>query len=98
LRTTLPDVFGDIEQQWEASPLKHVTGREPPYLVLYADDDNPGQAADNTAFYNALIAAGAAAELHEIQNRNHAAIISAAARVGDPAREFILRFLADHLQ
>ena len=36
------DVFGDLEQHWEASPLKYVDGTQPPWLVLYGSDDNSG--------------------------------------------------------
>jgi acetyl esterase/lipase len=90
------DVFGDQEQSWEASPLKYVDGTQPPFLVLYASNDNPGFAEDSTAFYQALVSAGSEAELHMIPGRNHQMIIGDAARPGDPAREFVLQFIAEH--
>jgi acetyl esterase/lipase len=90
------DVFGDQEQSWEASPLRYVDGSQPPFLVLYASNDNPGFAEDSIAFYQALVQAGSEAELHMIPDRNHQMIIGNAARPGDPARDFILRFIAEH--
>jgi hypothetical protein len=56
----------------------------------------PGFAADSTAFYQALVSAGSEAELHMIPDRDHPGIIGRAARDGDPARELILRFIAQH--
>jgi acetyl esterase/lipase len=90
------DVFGTPEQHWEASPLNHVDGTQPPFLVLYASNDNPGFPEDSTVFYEALVRAGSQAELHMIPGRNHQMIIGNAARPGDPAREYILRFIALH--
>jgi acetyl esterase/lipase len=90
------DVFGDLEQRWEASPLRYVDGTQPPFLVLYAQFDMPGFDADSTAFYQALVSAGSEAELHMIPDRDHPGIIGRAARDGDPARELILRFIALH--
>src|SRR5262249_42051191 len=90
------DVFGDQEQSWAASPLRYVDGTQPPFLVLYGSNDNPGFAEDSTIFYQALVKAGSEAALHMIPARNHQMIIGNAARPGDPAREFILRFIAEH--
>jgi hypothetical protein len=56
----------------------------------------PGFAQDSTAFFQALVDHGSEAELHMIPGRNHQMIIGDAARPGDPAREFILRFIAEH--
>ncbi len=91
------DIFGDVEQMWNASPLKYVDGTQPPFLIMYGSNDNPGFAEDNTAFYHALVAAGSEAELHMIPGRNHQMIIGNAAQPGDPAREYILQFIRDHI-
>ena len=90
------DVFGDLEQRWEASPLKYVDGTQPPWLVLYGSDDNPGFPEDSRKFYQALVQAGSHAEVHEIPNRNHSGMVSRMALPSDPAREFILQFIAEH--
>jgi acetyl esterase/lipase len=90
------DVFGDLEQQWEASPLKYVDGTQPPFLLLYGSNDNPGFPEDATAFYQALADAGSEAEIHIIPGRNHQMMIGNAAHPGDPVRELILRFIAEH--
>jgi acetyl esterase/lipase len=92
----LRDMFGDLEQFWNASPLKYVDGTQPPFLVLYASNDMPGFAQDNANFYQALIDHGSEAELHMIAGRNHQMLIGDAARPGDPARQFILDFIAAH--
>jgi acetyl esterase/lipase len=94
----LTDVFGDLEQFWNASPLKYVDGTQPPFLVLFASNDMPGFGQDNTAFYQALVDAGSQAELHMIPGRNHQMIIGDAARPGDPARDFMLRFIGEHVR
>jgi len=90
------DVFGDLEQQWNASPLKYVDGTQPPFLLLYASNDNPGFPEDATTFYEALVTAGSSAEIHMIPGRTHQMIMPSVARPGDPAREYILDFIADH--
>jgi acetyl esterase/lipase len=90
------DVFGDVEQRWEASPLKYVDGTQPPFLVLYAQFDTPYFAIDGPAFCQALINAGSEAEIHMIPDRDHPGIIGRAARPGDLARQFILQFIAEH--
>jgi acetyl esterase/lipase len=90
------DIFGDIEQRVAGSPITYVDGSQPPFLVLYASDDFPGFDVDSPAFYQALVDAGSEAELHMIPGRNHQMMICNAARPGDPAREFILRFIAEH--
>src|SRR5262249_21386789 len=92
----LTDVLGDLEQAWNASPLRYVDGTQPPFLLLYASNDDPHVHADYTVFYQALVGAGSQAELHMIPDRDHPGIIGRAARPGDPAREFILRFIAAH--
>jgi len=92
----LTDIFGDLEQYWDASPLKYVDGTQPPFLVLYGSDDMPGFAEDSTAFYQSLVDHGSEAELHMIPGRTHQMIPCDAARPGDPAREYILRFIAEH--
>ena len=90
------DVFGDLEQHWEASPLKYVDGTQPPWLVLYGSDDNPGFPEDSRNFYQALDQAGSQAEVHEIANHNHGGMISRMALPGDPGRDLVLRFIREH--
>src|SRR5262249_11290347 len=90
------DMFVDLYQFWNASPLKSVGGTQPAFLILYASNDMPGFAQDSTGFYQALVDAGSQAELHMIPDRDHAGIIGRAAQPGDPARQFILRFIAEH--
>ena len=37
--SSLNYVFGNIDYLLEASPLTHVTGKHPPFLIAYADKD-----------------------------------------------------------
>jgi dipeptidyl aminopeptidase/acylaminoacyl peptidase len=90
------DVYGDLEQAWNASPLKYVDGTQPPFLVLYGSNDNPGFADDSTAFYQALVDHGSEAQIHMIPGRNHQMMIGDAARPGDPVREYVLQFVTEH--
>jgi acetyl esterase/lipase len=91
----LRDIFGDLEQYWNASPLKYVDGTQPPFLVMYGSDDNPGFPEDSTAFYQALLDAGSQAELHMIPGRNHQMMMGDA-HPGDPMWEYMLQFIAEH--
>jgi acetyl esterase/lipase len=84
------------QQEWDASPLKYVGERQPPFQILYADADNPGFDGQAKAFYQALVKANSEAELILVRPRDHLTIMSRTALPGDPAREAILRFIAEH--
>ena len=87
------DVFGDEEQRWEASPVRYVSGHQPPFQIFYGEFDNPMQRPQALMFYQTVVDAGSAAEWHEVPDRNHQGIIGRAARPGDPARALMLRFI-----
>jgi acetyl esterase/lipase len=89
--------FGDAQQRWEASPLRFVDGTQPPFLLLDAQFDNPGLPDQAQTFSNALLAANDQVELHQIADRNHIGNFARSARPGDPAREFVLQFIAAHI-
>jgi acetyl esterase/lipase len=96
IRDDLAYAFGDAQQRWEASPIHYLDGTQPPFLLLYAQFDNPGLPEQSQTFYNALLTANDQAELHQIADRNHTGNFARSARPGDPAREFVLRFIAEH--
>src|SRR5215472_5511571 len=91
-----PYIFGDREQRWQASPIKYVSDRQPPFQILYGGAEVQETITQAETFYQALVAANGQAELHEIPDRDHPGIIGRAARAGDPAREWMLSFIAEH--
>jgi hypothetical protein len=80
-----------------ASPLKHVSGREPPFLILYADRDFPGCAAMSKAFAAALQSKKVEAACVEVPDRNHISIIvKMMLDEADPSNQALLAFIARH--
>lgn len=91
-------VFGEGPDAAEsASPLRQVTGKEPPFLILYADDDFPGCDRMSEAMAKALKAAKVEAECQTIKDRGHVSImVRLATSESDPATQAILAFVARH--
>jgi len=82
-----------------ASPLKQVTGQEPPFLILYADRDFPGCAAMSQELCNELRAKQVEAEVKQIPDRNHISIIvRLMLSDSDSAAQELLKFVAQHSQ
>lgn len=80
-----------------ASPIKHVSGDEPPFLVLYAANDMPRCASMSQEFTNALRANNIPAEWREIPKRDHLSIIFMPMLSDrDPTVQAMLRFIAQH--
>jgi acetyl esterase/lipase len=88
--------FGDEEQRWEASALRYVSEHQPPFQLLVGANDTAARQMQAQTFYDAIRGVNGEAELHVIPDRDHAGIIARAARPGDPARELMLRFIAEH--
>jgi acetyl esterase/lipase/endonuclease/exonuclease/phosphatase family metal-dependent hydrolase len=80
-----------------ASPLKHVSGDEPPFLILYAASDMPGCAEASRRLGESLRSNGIQAECHEIPSRNHFTIILQP-MLGDrdPVVQEMMKFIARH--
>jgi acetyl esterase/lipase len=87
----------DADAADSASPLKHVTGKEPPFLIVYADRDFPGCALMSRNLQKALTSKKVEADLLEIKDRTHITII---VRLmfdeSDPATRALLDFVARH--
>lgn len=84
-------VFGkDATVRREASPLFHVRGGAPPFLVTYCEWDYPTLPAQARTFYDALRTAGVAAELLFEPHENHISEMIAATWEDDPAGRAIL--------
>lgn len=97
-RGELGPIIGNTQEAADsASTIKHVTGDEPPYLILYASDDFPRCDVMSTDFCNALKKAGVEAECVMIPHRNHLTVIlQPMFSDRDPLVQTMLRFMARH--
>lgn len=81
----------------DASPLRHVTGQEPPFLLLCASNDFPDCDVKSRKFQGRLAKAGVPAEYHEIPNRGHINIMLwLMLWETDPVTQKMLRYIAKH--
>jgi acetyl esterase/lipase len=89
-------VLGDApDAAKDASPLRHVTGKEPPFLIIYADGDFPGCGLMSKAMAEALKLKGVPADVVEVKDRNHISIIVRPMRdPDDPTLRAALDFVA----
>ncbi len=92
----LESVFG--KDQEAASPIKHVTGAEPPFLVVYADKDYPACGrVPSEAFAKELRTKKVDVATLEVKDRTHISIIlRLALDQADPATQALLAFIAKH--
>jgi acetyl esterase/lipase len=87
-------VFGkDKEVRRNASPLFHVKGAAPPFLVSYCQWDYPTLPAQARAFHATLRKAGISADLVFVPRENHISEVIAMTQDHDPTTEAILRFI-----
>ncbi len=94
----LPFVIGRGPEAAEsASPQNHVSGDEPPFLILYAASDIPRCAEMSSRLCESLKTNGIQAESREIPNRNHLTIIFQP-MLGDrdTTVQAMLKFIARH--
>jgi acetyl esterase/lipase len=90
-------VFGSDEEVCrQASPLTHVSGNDPPFLILYADKDSPPMAKMADEFSQALQETKCEAACMKINDRTHGSIATNIANLDDPATQAILTFIAKH--
>ena len=86
--------FGKDEKVCKlASPLTHVTGKHPPFLIAYADTDFPR--LDETAInmHAALKKADSPVELVKCKDRNHYTIIIQFVNAADPLNKAFRDFV-----
>jgi len=80
-----------------ASPIRHVTGKEPPFLILYADQDFPGCDRMSETLGKALREKKVEAECVTIKDRGHVSVmVRLATSEADPATQALLAFVAKH--
>lgn len=87
-------VFGKDETVCRmASPLTHVKGGLPPFLIAHADTEMPGLIPMAKDMHAALAKAACSTQLCEIKSRNHISIIVGAISPSDPltlaVRDFV---------
>ncbi len=88
------NVFGlDPALRVDASPLDHVSGDDPPHLLLYADDDLPRRDAEAQALAAALRRTGVHAAADAVAGRDFETLLAAIGRPGDPTTDRIVAFV-----
>jgi acetyl esterase/lipase len=89
--------FGtDAEVCKKASPLEHVTGGHPPFLIAYAESDYPKLGDLAKDMHAALEKADCSTDLLECKERNHITIITAFLDPEDALNKAFREFLAKH--
>ncbi|MEE8641083.1 MAG: alpha/beta hydrolase [bacterium] len=77
----------------EASAPNYARADAPPLLLIYAEHDHAGLAAQAYRSAGALAARGVQTPVHEVAGRNHLTIIYNAGKEGDDTTELILDFI-----
>jgi acetyl esterase/lipase len=86
--------FGDdATTRAEASAPNYARADAPPFLLIYAEHDHAGLAAQAYRLAAALAARGVRTPVHEVAGRNHLTIIYYAGKEGDDTTELILDFI-----
>jgi arylformamidase len=93
----LSQAFGDDDEaRKQASPLEHIDGSKPPFLILYASKDIANCAKQSAELAEALKKNKVEASSLEIKDRDHGSLVGKMANEEDPAAQAILAFLARH--
>jgi acetyl esterase/lipase len=93
----LADVFGtDPDVLRQASPIRNLTGKQPPFLLIYAEKDYAKFDEYARTMEQALKKQGTEASSVMVKDRTHITIIINATYTEDPAAQAILAFVAKH--
>ncbi len=80
-----------------ASPLKHVSGKEPPFLIIYAEKEFHRIDKMSKDLFAALQKENVQAECVEIKDRNHISLMFwLMLSEADPGTQVLLKFLSKH--
>lgn len=91
--------FGtDPQARWDASPVDHVSGDEPPMLLLHAVYDLPDRASEAETFARALREAGGEAVARRVEDRDHWSLVESIGESGDVTTALLLHFVNSHLE
>jgi acetyl esterase/lipase len=85
-----PDVVSN------ASPINHVAGHHPAFLILYGDGDMASMHADSEKMVKALAAVGTEVEIHEMPAHDHMQMVLGIPVPGDPVAPAVLDFIRRH--
>jgi acetyl esterase/lipase len=87
----------DDEAIATASPLKNVSGNEPPFLILYASKDFPSCDKMSNEMCAALKQKKVEVTVQEIADRTHVSIMfRMMLNEADPTTQAVLKFIAKH--
>lgn len=90
-------IFGKDEEVCKnASPMTHVAGKHPPFLLVYAESEIPGLDQMAKQMCDALTKASCEVSLKEIKDRNHISIILGAITTGDALTVMMRDFVMAH--
>lgn len=78
----------------DASPVEHVDGDDPPFLIFSAEHDLFGQTRQAKTLHAALDKAGVSAEVFEITTTNHVSMMHRCADPEHAAHRMIVQFFA----
>ena len=91
--------FGpDDEVKRQASPISHVAGNHPPFLLLYADGDLPTLDVMAQQMADALRRCRCDVRCTVIEGRDHYSIVARLAHDDDPTTRAVLAFIAQHTE
>jgi len=94
----LDSVFtSDPAKRRDASPVAHVDGQQPPFLILYAQFDYPTADFQAAELFNLLQQEKSEAKLLKIPLKDHITIITSIGQIGDVTTEAIIEFMQAHL-
>ncbi len=90
--------FGsDLKACNQASPLNHVTGKHPPFLVMYADRDLPTLGGMAEQMGQALKKCTCDVDVVKVEDRDHISIlVGMVTKDEDPTRAALLDFVKKH--
>ena len=89
-------MFGDAEVCRQASPLNHILGQQPPFLLLLAEQDIPNCLEYSKEMVAALRERKGAADYVLFKDRNHGTIVGNIPNDNDPVAAAIVTFIAKH--
>lgn len=96
----LEPVFGSDREKWkDASPIRFVDKGDPPFMILFADNEMKGAiplVRQAEEFYQELRDAGVEASIHEIDGSNHNTIVGQVGKSGSQTLRLMLRFIDEH--
>ena len=87
----------DPQKRRDASPVAHIDDQQPPFLIIYAENDYRTADAQAIELFNLLKQHGTEAELLKIPAKDHITIITSVGQVGDPTTEAIVNFIRAHI-